>query len=80
MIYRILILGSKVKSKRNLIVQVPSYIREVLIKRDSNYNVFSNSIEPYNKGYFSLIWKRFKRLNPDVKQVLLSTLLDTQEP
>ena len=59
--------GSKVKSKRNLIVPVPSYIREVLIKRDSNYNVFSNSIEPYNKGYFSLIWKRFKRLNPDVK-------------
>jgi integrase len=59
--------GSKVKSKRNRIVPVPSYIREVLIKRDSNYNVFSNSIEPYNKGYFSLIWKRFKRLNPDVK-------------
>jgi integrase len=58
--------GSKVKSKRNRIVPVPSYIREVLIKRDSNCNVFSNSTEPYNKGYFSLIWKRFKRLNPDV--------------
>ena len=58
--------GSKVKSKRNRIVPIPSYIKEVLIKRDSNYNVFSNSIEPYNKGYFSLIWKRFKRLNPDV--------------
>ena len=58
--------GSKVKSKRNRIVPVPSYIREVLIKRDSNCNVFSNSIEPYNKSYFSLIWRRFKRLNPDV--------------
>jgi integrase len=63
---RINLTGSKVKSKRNRIVPVPSYVREVLIKRDSNYNVFSNSIEPYNKGYFSLIWKRFKRLNPDV--------------
>ena len=59
--------GSKVKSKRNRIVPIPSYIKEVLIKRSSNYNVFSNSIEPYNKGYFSLIWRRFKRLNPDVK-------------
>ena len=29
--------------------------------------MFSNSIEPYNKGYFSLIWRCFKRLNPDVK-------------
>ena len=59
--------GSKVKSKRNRIVPVPSYIRELLIKRDSNYNVFSNSTEPYNKGYFSLIWRRFKRINLDVK-------------
>ena len=59
--------GSKVKSKRNRIVPVPSYIREVLIKSDSNYNLFSNSLEPYNKGYFSLLWRRFKRLNPDVK-------------
>ena len=59
--------GSKVKSKRNRIVPVPSYIRKVLIKRDSNYNLFSNSIEPYNNSYFSLLWRRFKRLNPDVK-------------
>ena len=58
--------GSKVKSKRNRIVPIPYYVREVLIKRDSNYNVFSNSIEPYSKGYFSLLWRCFKRLNPDV--------------
>tara|TARA_B100000886_G_C20411896_1_gene487448 strand:+ start:1626 stop:2150 length:525 start_codon:yes stop_codon:yes gene_type:complete len=58
--------GSKVKSKRNRIVPIPYYVREVLIKRDSNYNVFSNSIEPYSKGYFSLLWRRFKRLNPGV--------------
>ena len=58
--------GSKVKSKRNRIVPVPLYIRETLIKGASNHNIFSNSLKPYNRGYFSLIWKRFKRLNPDV--------------
>ena len=58
--------GSKVKSKRNRIVPVPRYIKERLIKGTSNHNIFSDSLKPYNKGYFSLIWKRFKRLNPDV--------------
>ena len=58
--------GSKVKSKRNRIVPVPSYIKETLIKGASNHNIFSNTLKPYNRGYFSLIWKRFKRLNPDI--------------
>ena len=58
--------GSKVKSKRNRIVPVPTYIRDVLIKRDSCYNIFSNTKEPFNKGYFSLLWRRFKRLNPSI--------------
>ena len=58
--------GSKVKSKRNRIVPVPTYIRKVL-KRDCNQNnIFSNTLQPYNKGYFSLLWRRFKRLNPDI--------------
>ena len=29
-------------------------------------NIFSNTSNPYSKGYFSLLWRRFKRLNPDV--------------
>ncbi|MCH1418095.1 MAG: site-specific integrase [Flavobacteriaceae bacterium] len=58
--------GRKVKSKRNRIVPVPTYIRDVLIKRDSCYNIFSNTKEPFNKGYFSLLWRRFKRLNPSI--------------
>ena len=58
--------GNKVKSKRNRIVPVPTYIRKVL-KRDCNQNnIFSNTLQPYNKGYFSLLWRRFKRLNPDI--------------
>ena len=59
--------GNQVKSKRNRIVPVPIYIREILIRRESNLNIFSNNISPYNKGYFSLLWRRFKRLNPDIQ-------------
>ena len=59
--------GNQVKSKRNRIVPVPIYIREILIRRESNLNIFSNNISPYNKGYFSLLWRRFKRLNPKIQ-------------
>ena len=58
--------GSKVKSKRNRIVPVPTYIRKVLKRGYNQNNIFSNTLQPYNKGYFSLLWRRFKRLNPDV--------------
>ena len=59
--------GNQVKSKRNRIVPVPNYIREILIRKESNLNIFSNNISPYNKGYFSLLWRRFKRLNPKIQ-------------
>ena len=26
-------------------------------------NIFSNTTKPYNESYFSLAWKRFKRVN-----------------
>jgi integrase len=58
--------GSKVKSKRNRIVPVPSYLREILVQGEPHHNIFSNSKDSYGKGYFSLLWRRFKRLNPDV--------------
>ena len=60
--------GSKVKSKRNRIVPVPTYIREVLNRGYNQNNIFSNTLQPYNKGYFSLLWRRFKRLNPDIDE------------
>tara|TARA_X000000950_G_scaffold227131_1_gene274169 strand:- start:159 stop:1205 length:1047 start_codon:yes stop_codon:yes gene_type:complete len=59
--------GDRVKSKRNRIVPVPSYIKETLIKGKSNHNIFSNTLEPYNKGYFSLLWRRFKRRYPAIE-------------
>ena len=55
--------GSKVKSKRNRIVPVPKYIRDILVKGDNKNNIFSNTTNPYNKSYFSLVWKRFKKVN-----------------
>ena len=58
--------GNKVKSKRNRIVPVPSYIKEILVKGSPDHNMFSEATQPYNKGYFSLLWRRFKELNLDI--------------
>ena len=63
----VLLTGDKVKSKRNRIVPVPKYIREILKKRENQHNIFSNNKQPYNKSYFSLIWKRFKGRNPIIE-------------
>ena len=70
--------GDKVKSKRNRIVPVPKYIREILQKGKNQDNIFSNSKQSYNKSYFSLIWRRFKRRYPIIEPTP-STLLGTQE-
>ena len=60
---RISLSGSKVKSKRNRIVPVP-YLG--LEKSHNNINIFTGKEKPYNRGYFSTLWKRFKRLNPEI--------------
>ena len=66
--------GSKVKSKRNRIVPVPKYIREILVKGENQDNIFSNSKKPYNKSYFSLIWRRFKRRYPTIEPSVTNLL------
>ena len=53
--------GNRNKSGRNRIVPVPIFIREILIKGDSDRNIFSNTTEPYNDEYFKTLWSRFKR-------------------
>jgi len=55
--------GGRNKSGRNRIVPVPSYIREILIKGESNNNIFTNSIKPPNPYYFKTLWSRFKRVS-----------------
>ena len=62
--------GDKVKSKRNRIVPVPKYIREILKKGENQDNIFSNNKQPYNKSYFSLIWRRFKRRYPTIEATI----------
>ena len=57
--------GNKVKSKRNRVVPVPKL---GLVKSDNNLNIFTERIQPYNRSYFSTLWKRFKKVNPSVEQ------------
>jgi integrase len=58
--------GGRVKSKRNRVVPVPLYVRKQLVKGNSNDNIFTGSSKPYNRSYFSLVWKRFKRLYKEI--------------
>jgi integrase len=58
--------GSRVKSKRNRHVPVPIIVRELLVRDDQNINIFSNKEQPYNKDYFKTLFRRFKRVNPQV--------------
>ena len=60
---RISLSGDKVKSKRNRIVPVPNL---GLVKSHNNINIFTGTEKVYNRGYFSTLWKRFKRVNPEI--------------
>ena len=60
--------GNKVKYKRNRLVPVPPYVRDLLVRSDSDYNIFSNNIKPYNNDYFKTLFRRFKRLNPQIDE------------
>ena len=60
--------GSRNKSGRNRIVPVPSYIRELLIKGERHYNIFSNKPQPLNQDYFKTLWSRFKRQSNILEQ------------
>ena len=53
--------GERNKSGRNRIVPVPTYVRDILVKGEPHHNIFSNSIDAYNKDYFKTLWSRFKR-------------------
>lgn len=56
--------GDKVKNRKNRVVPIPAYVRKELLlmtNRDKeNYNIFSNSVKPYNNDYFKTRWTRFK--------------------
>ena len=60
--------GSKVKSKRNRVVPVPIYIRELLVKGQPQHNIFTDTTRPLNEDYFKTLWGRFKRVSKLLEQ------------
>ena len=60
--------GERNKSGRNRIVPVPSYIKEKLVRGESNHNIFTNSIKPPNPDYFKTLWSRFKKVSKLIEQ------------
>jgi integrase len=60
--------GDRVKSKRNRIVPVPKYIRETLVKKGLEDNIFSGTPTPYNNDYFKTVFRRFKHTCLSVEQ------------
>ena len=64
--------GNQVKSKRNRIVPVSLKIREILTRKEEHLNIFTGLKQPYSRSYFIQLWRRFKRLNPEVdKEITL---------
>ena len=53
--------GHRNKSGKNRIVPVPIYIRELLVKGQSQHNIFTGNTKPLNEDYFKTLWSRFKR-------------------
>jgi integrase len=53
--------GDRVKSKRNRIVPVPSYIRRELTKGNDIDYIFTNTNRPPNPDYFKTLFRRLKR-------------------
>ena len=60
--------GERNKSGRNRIVPVPFYIKDKLVRGESNHNIFTNSIKPPNPDYFKTLWSRFKRVSKLIEQ------------
>jgi len=60
--------GERNKSGRNRIVPVPSYIKENLVREESNHNIFTDSIKAPNPDYFKTLWSRFKRVSRLIQQ------------
>jgi len=60
--------GNRNKSGRNRIVPIPYYIKENLVRGESNHNIFTDSVKPPNPDYFKTLWSRFKRVSHHIQQ------------
>ena len=61
--------GNRNKSGRNRIVPVPSYVRDVLVKRERHHKIFSGKPQPLNQDYFKTLWSRFKKQSNTLEQL-----------
>lgn len=57
--------AERVKSKRNRVVPVPEYIRELLLERVAksgcrDWNIFTLASHTFNDDYFKTLWSRYK--------------------
>lgn len=70
--------GDRVKSKKNRILPIPSFIQKELIHRYCNLNkpdnLFSRNIHRHNQDYFKGLWTKFKNQSESIgpKQTLYS--------
>ena len=70
--------GDRVKSKKNRILPIPSFIQKELIHRYYNLNkpdnLFSRNIHRHNQDYFKGLWTKFKNQSKSIgpKQTLYS--------
>jgi integrase len=69
--------GDRVKSKRNRIVPVPSYIRRELTKGNDIDYIFTNTNRPPNPDYFKTLFRRFKRNSKIDKNITLYSFRHT---
>jgi len=60
--------GNRNKSGRNRIVPIPYYIKEKLVRGESNHNIFTDSIKSPNPDYFKTLWSRFKKVSKLIEQ------------
>jgi integrase len=66
--------GDRNKSGRNRIVPIPSYVKEELLKLESESSgyLFSNNGNAYSKDYFSILWRIYKaKTNKDLQGITL---------
>ena len=72
--------GDRNKSGRNRIVPIPSYVKEELLKLESESSgyLFSNNGNAFSRDYFSILWKRYKaKTKKDLKGITLYSFRHT---
>ena len=53
--------GNRNKSGKNRIVPVPIYIKQLLVKRQPQHNIFTGTTRPLNEDYFKTLWSSVLR-------------------